>query len=67
MLSNEKKATTFAITDTKLFIPIVTLLTQDNGKMLEELKCVFKRTINGNKYQLKVSTEKTKSIFRFLN
>ena len=41
---------TFAITDTKLYVPVVTLSTQDNEKLLEQLKSVFKRVINWNKY-----------------
>ena len=41
-------ATTFPITDTKLFVPVVTLLTQDNTKLLKQLKCGFKRTVNWN-------------------
>ena len=40
------QASTFAITDTKLYFLAVTLSTQDNAKLLEELKSVFKRTIN---------------------
>ena len=35
VLSNDAKATTFAITDTKLFVPVVTLSTQDNAKILK--------------------------------
>ena len=35
---------TFAITDTKLYIPVVTLSTQDNAKLLEKLKSGFERT-----------------------
>ena len=34
------------ITETKLYVPVVTLLTQDNVKLLQQLKCGFKRTIN---------------------
>ena len=41
---------TFAITDTKLYVPVVTLSTQDNAKLLEQLKSRFKRVINWNKY-----------------
>ena len=37
---------TFAITKTKLYIPVVTLSTQDNAKLLTQLKSGFKRTIN---------------------
>ena len=41
---------TFEITDTKLYVPIVTLSTQDNSKLLQKLKSGFKRIINWNKY-----------------
>ena len=41
---------TFAITDTKLYDPVVTLSTQDNAKLLQQLKSGFKRVINWNKY-----------------
>ena len=44
---------TFTITDTKLNVPVVTLPTQDNAKLLQQLKSGFKRTINWNKYQSK--------------
>ena len=50
VLSNDTKATTFAKTDTKLYVPLVTLLAQDKPKLLEQLKSSFKRTINWNKY-----------------
>ena len=41
---------TFTITDTKLYVPVVTLSTEDNAKLLTQLKSGFKRTINWNKY-----------------
>ena len=41
---------TFAITDTKLYVPVVTLSTQENTKFLQQLKSDFKRVINWNKY-----------------
>ena len=46
VLSNDTKATTFATTDTKLYVPIVTLSAQDNLKLMQQLKSGFKRTIN---------------------
>ena len=49
---------TFTITDTKLYVPVVPLSTQDNAKLLEQLKSGFKRTINWNKYEPKVTVEK---------
>ena len=41
---------TFAITDTKLYVPVVTLSTQENTKFLQQLKSGFKRVINWNRY-----------------
>ena len=45
---------TFAITDTKLYVPVVNLSTQDNSKLLQQLKSGFKRVINWNKYLSKL-------------
>ena len=45
---------TFSTTDTKLYVLFVTSSTQDNAKLLEQLKSGFKRTINWNKYQSKI-------------
>ena len=39
----------FKIIDTELYIPIVTLSTQDNIKLLKQLESGLKRTINWNK------------------
>ena len=41
---------TFEITDTKLYPPVVTLSTQGNSKLLQQLKSGFKRIISWNKY-----------------
>ena len=41
---------TFSVTDTKLYVPVVTLSTQENTKFLQQLKSGFKRVINWNKY-----------------
>ena len=40
------EATTFSITDRKLYTPTVNVSTQDNAKLLGQLKSGFKRTIN---------------------
>ena len=45
---------TFATTDPKLYVPVVTLSSQNNEKLLQQLKSRFKRTINWNKDQSKV-------------
>ena len=43
----------FEITGTNLYVPVVTLSTQDNAKLLPQLKSGFKRTISWNKYLAK--------------
>ena len=44
------QVTAFAITYAKHCVPVVTLSTQDNEKLLEQLKSGFKHTIIWNKY-----------------
>ena len=39
------------ITDTKLYVPVVTLSTKDDNNFLEQLKSGFKRTIKWNEYR----------------
>ena len=50
VITNSNGAGAFAITDTKLYVPVVTLSTQENTKFLQQLKSGFKRVINWNKY-----------------
>ena len=38
------------MTETRIYIPVITLSTQDNAKLLPQLKSSFKRTINWNKH-----------------
>ena len=45
---------TFTITETNLYVPVVTLSTQDNAKLLPKLKNGFKRKISWNKYLAKL-------------
>ena len=66
IISSATGATKFKITDTKLYVPVVTLSTQDNAKLLQQLKSGFKRTINWNKCQTKVSTERQNQYLDFL-
>ena len=40
----------FAITETKLYVSVVTLSTADNMKLLQQLTSDFKRAINWDKY-----------------
>ena len=52
------QAGTLRITDTNLYVPVVPLSTKHNAKQLGQLKSGFKRTINWNKYQSKVSIKR---------
>ena len=45
----------FIITDTKLYVPIVTLSTKDNTNLTKQLNEGFKRTLYWNRYQSKGS------------
>ena len=56
VITNSEGEGKFAITETKLFVPVVTLSTQDNAKLLHQLKSGFKRTNNCNKYESNVKT-----------
>ena len=48
---------TFQIKDTKLYVPVVTLSTEDDNKFLEQLKLGFKRTIKWNKYRSEMTNQ----------
>ena len=48
---------TFQITDTKLYIPVVTLSTENDKILLEQLRTGFKRTIKWNKYRSEMTNQ----------
>ena len=48
--NNANQNATFAITNARLYVPVVTFSTQENAKLLQQLKSGFKRLINWNKY-----------------
>ena len=56
-IAEVNRETSFAITDTKLYVPVVTYSTNDNVKLLDQLKLGFKGTTNWNKYQSKVTIQ----------
>ena len=58
---NNPRNATFKIKATKLYVPVVILLDQDDNKLLEQLKAGFRRTIKWNKHSQKclVSIELT--------
>ena len=64
VITNSTGKGKFQITERKLYVPVVTLSTQDNAKLLQLLKSGFKRTINWNKYE---SSIKRYAQNRYLN
>ena len=64
VITNSTCVGIFAITDAKLYVPVVTLSTQVNAKLLQQLRSSFRRTINWNKYQ---SDPKTYAQNQYLN
>ena len=47
----------FKITDTKLYVLVVTLSTKDDNNFLEQLNSGFKRTVKWNKYRLEMTNQ----------
>ena len=47
----------FKVTDTKLYVPVVTLSKENDIKLLEQLKSGFKRTIKWNKYRSQMTVQ----------
>ena len=56
----------FQITDTKLYVPVVTLSKENDAKLLEQLKLGFKRTIKWNKYRSQMSIQPQKYNLNYL-
>ena len=50
VITNSTGQGKFKITDGNLYVPVVTLSTKDNEKLLQKLGSGFKRVINWNKY-----------------
>ena len=64
-IDNPTKAT-FQITDTKLYVPVVTLSTENDKKLLEQLRTGFKRTIKWNKYRSKMTNQTKNNNLNYL-
>ena len=52
ILSNVAGNSTFKITDAKLYVPVVTLSTEDNAKLSKLLREGFKRSVYWNEYKV---------------
>ena len=54
------------ITDTKLYVPVVTLSKENDVKLLEKLKSGFKRTIKWNKHRSQMSVQSNNNNLNYL-
>ena len=54
---NAPTSGTFKVTDTKLYVPVVTSSTEDDNNFLEQLKSGFKRTIKWNNYRSEMTNQ----------
>ena len=60
------RATTFEITDKTLYVPVVTLSTQNFVKLSQQIKSGFKWKIDWNKLQPKISILSQKQLLDYL-
>ena len=56
----------FEITDTKLYVPAVSLSKENNIKLLLQLKSGFKRTIKWNKYRSQITIQPQNNNLNYL-
>ena len=57
---------TFKISDTKMYVPVVTLSAKNDNKLIEQLKTGFKRTIKWNKNRLETSNQTANNNLNYL-
>ena len=69
ILSSAGDTAKFAITDTKLHVPIVTLSTKDSANLAKQLNEGFKRSVYWNSYETKPAKviEQGKNLYELLN
>ena len=63
---NNPENAIFQITDTKLYVPVVTLSKENDIRLLEQLKSGFKRTIKLNKYRLQINIQPKNNSLNYL-
>ena len=64
--NNPPSGLEFQITDTKLYVPVVTLSKENDIKLLEQLKSGFKRTIKWNKYRSQMTIQPKNNNLNYL-
>ena len=57
----------FTVKDTKLYVPVVTLLARDSQKLSKFLSKEFERSVYWNEYKMKSDNKNTTNKFRFFS
>ena len=65
-LINPPTGLKFQITDTKLYVPVVTLSKENDIKLLDQLKLGFKRTIKWNKCRSQMTMQRKNNNLNYL-
>ena len=63
---NNPEDATFQITNTKLYVPVVTFSKKKKIKLLEKLKSGFKKTIKWNKYRFQMTIQNNNNNLNYL-
>ena len=63
---NNLENATFQMTDTTLYVPVVTLSKENDTKLLEQLKTGFKRTIKWSKYRSQMTVQPQNNNLNYL-
>ena len=68
VLSNQDGAAVFIINDTKLYVPVVTLLKEDNKDFIKQQSKGFQRSIYWNEYKTKeINEDADANVFKYIN
>ena len=63
---NNPAGATFQMTNTKLYVSVVTLSTENDKRLLGQLRSWFKRTIKWNKYRSKMTNQTKNNNLNYL-
>ena len=64
---NDPTNAIFKITDSKLYVPVNTLSTQNDNKILKQLRTGVKRTIKSNRYRPEMTNETKNNNLNYFN
>ena len=68
MLPTDDGNAVFIISDTKLYVPVVTLSKEDNKDFVERQKKVFQKSIYWNEYKTKeINEDADANVFKYIN